>query len=53
VAREVARAHPDDWRAQMLLARALHDGDEARAAFTRMCELAAQNPALVTPCPAR
>jgi hypothetical protein len=52
-ARAVATAHPDDWRAQMLLAWALHDGDEAGAAFKRACELAAQNPALVTPCSAK
>lgn len=53
VARAVAKAHPDDWRAWLLVARALPQGDEARAAFTRMCELAAQNPALVTPCPSQ
>lgn len=53
VARAVAKAHPDDWRAQMLLAWAVREGDEATNAFTRGCELAAQNPALVTPCPTK
>jgi hypothetical protein len=52
-ARAVAKAHPDDWRAQMLLAWTVRDGDEAQTAFNRACELAAQNPAFVTPCPAK
>lgn len=52
-ARAVAKAHPDDWRAHMLVAWAIKEGDEARVAFERACELAAQNPAFVTPCPAK
>lgn len=48
-ARAVAAAHPDDWRAQLMLAYAVKQGDEAGAAFTRACELAAANPALMTP----
>lgn len=52
-ARAIAQAHPDDWRAWMLVVTALREGDEARAAFERACELAAQNPALITPCPTR
>jgi hypothetical protein len=48
-ARAVAAAHPDDWRAQLLLAWAVREGDEAAAAFKRGCELAAKNPALITP----
>ncbi len=51
--RAITKAHPDDWRAQMLLAWALREGDEAKAAFDRACELAALNPAFVTPCPAK
>jgi hypothetical protein len=50
-ARALVKAHPDDWRAHMLLAWAVREGDEATAAFKRACELAAQNPALATPCP--
>lgn len=48
-ARAVAKAHPDDWRAQLLVAWAVKQGDEARDAFVRGCELAARNPALITP----
>jgi hypothetical protein len=50
-ARALAAAHPDDWRAWMLVVDALgRRGDEARTAFERACELSARNPALVTPC---
>ena len=52
-ARAIAKAHPDDWRAQMLLAWTVRDGEEARAALARGCELAAQNPALRLDCPAK
>lgn len=48
-ARAVAQAHPDDWRAQMMLAWTVKTGDEAKAAFERGCALAAKNPALITP----
>jgi hypothetical protein len=51
VARALVAAHPDDWRAHMLLAWAIRDGEEAHAAWVRGCELAAQNPALITKCP--
>jgi hypothetical protein len=48
-ARALVAAHPDDWRAQILLAWTSKDA-EAHAAYVRACELAAQNPALVTKC---
>ena len=41
VATAVATAHPDDYRAWLLVARALHDGSGADAAFARACSLAA------------
>jgi hypothetical protein len=50
-ARALVKAHPDDWRAHMLLAWIVRTGEEAAAAYKRGCELAAQNPALDTPCP--
>ena len=50
-ARAVATAHPDDWRAQMMLAWSSKDDAEAHSAWVRGCELAAQNRALVTKCP--
>jgi hypothetical protein len=49
-ARAAATAHPDDWRAWMLLSIALKTGDEATQAHAKACELAAQNPALAPPC---
>lgn len=52
-ARAIATAHPTDWRAWLLVAMALRQGDEAREALQRSCELAAQNPALFAPCPTR
>jgi len=51
-ARALVTAHPDDWRAQMMLAWTIKQGEEAHAAWVRGCELAAQNPALVTNCEA-
>lgn len=49
VARAIAAAHPDDWRAWLLAAVAIRSGDEAEAARRKACELAAANPALVAP----
>ncbi len=40
-ARALVAAHPEDWRAWWLLARAAHDHDAA----AKMCELVAKNPA--------
>lgn len=48
-ARAIAGDHPDDWRAWWLVAVALGSGDEAEAARHKACELAAANPAIVTP----
>ena len=52
-ARALVKAHPDDWRAQMMLAQTLHTGEEAHQAYLRGCELAAQNPALFVKCDAK
>jgi hypothetical protein len=57
-ARAIAGAHEDDWRAWLLVARAVSAGrsEEAEAARTRACEIAAANPALLPPpdlCPER
>jgi hypothetical protein len=49
-ARAAAAAHPDDWRAWLLVTLAVPAGDEATQAHTRMCELAAHNLALAPPC---
>ena len=48
-ARAIAKAHPDDWRAWMLVVAGVGSGDEARAAFERACALSAANPALSPP----
>src|SRR3954469_1752612 len=44
-AREIIRAHPDDWRGWAMLADALQGTDEAGAARARAAELAPANPA--------
>lgn len=50
VARLLAKAHPEDWRAWWLLTNALGGkGDEAAKARQTACELIAKNPALVPP----
>ena len=41
-ARATAAAHPDDWRAWELVARALRGSSEGDEAFDRMCALATQ-----------
>ena len=49
VARALAKARPEDWRAWWLLAAALKQGDEAAKARHTACELIAKNPAIVPP----
>jgi len=49
-ARAAAAAHPDDWRAYLLVMLAVKSGDEATQAQAKMCELAAGNLALAAPC---
>jgi Protein of unknown function (DUF1570) len=49
-ARAAVAAHPDDWRAWLLVVLALKTGDEATQAHAKMCELAAGNLALAAPC---
>jgi hypothetical protein len=49
-ARAAAAAHPDDWRAWLLVELAVKTGDEATQAHAKMCELAAGNLALAAPC---
>ncbi|MFL5365282.1 MAG: hypothetical protein ACJ79W_25325 [Myxococcales bacterium] len=44
-AREIIRAHPDDWRGWAMLADARQGTDEAGAARARAAELAPANPA--------
>jgi hypothetical protein len=44
-ARALARAHPDDWRAWLLVGLAAEHGEEAEAARVRVCTLAANAPA--------
>jgi hypothetical protein len=38
-ARATAAAHPDDWRAQRLVVRAVHGTPEAAQALDRLCEM--------------
>jgi hypothetical protein len=45
VAREVAAAHPGDWRAWRLVARALHGTREGDAALAHLCALSARSAA--------
>jgi hypothetical protein len=47
IARSVQMAHPDDWRAWLLLAHALHRGSESRTARQKVCELLDKNPAVL------
>lgn len=49
VAREIAAAHPDDWHAWFLVAKAASDDDEVRAAMAKTCTLIGANPAIVPP----
>lgn len=50
-ARALAAAHPDDWRAWVLLTEVASGGDpaELERARSRMCALMAQNPVLPVP----
>lgn len=52
VARATAAAHPDDWRAWLLVAVSVKTGDEAYEATRKSCELIAQNPAIAIDWPA-
>jgi hypothetical protein len=47
VARKVADAHPDDWRAWWLVEHAAHGGPEARDARAKMCALAQKDAAML------
>lgn len=49
-ARATAAAHPDDWRAWLLVALAAGRGPELREAYARICKLAPERTNL---CPAR
>jgi hypothetical protein len=46
-ARELAKAHPDDWRAWLLVELAAEHGKEAEAAHARVCTLVADAPAVL------
>jgi len=48
-ARAVAKAHPEDWRAWMLVLDAHATGDEAKIARAHACTLAAKNAANMVP----
>jgi hypothetical protein len=52
-AHSIATAHPDDWRSWFLLARALHEGNEAYEANLKACALIVKNAVAVPPklCP--
>lgn len=46
IAKATAEAHPDDWRAWLLVADTAQSSDDAVAATRKSCELIAKNPAI-------